>query len=126
MPEPNAELANSYRPKWYASFLVWQIIDWTLLLIITAGSAAAASKFSGSHTESLSLTVAIVGAVYAAFNPNQRAEAYREAWLILNAAVMLNKSGDDIVKAYLRGEQIIGGRHSRSFHAAADEEPREP
>jgi hypothetical protein len=115
MSEPKSEEAASYRPRWYKLFMTWQIIHWTLLVLVTGGSAAVASAAIGTtNKDPLALAVAVVGAIYAALNPGQRAEAYREAWFILNAAVLNGDEGKAIVDAYKRGEEIIGRRPTPS------------
>jgi UDP-N-acetylmuramyl pentapeptide phosphotransferase/UDP-N-acetylglucosamine-1-phosphate transferase len=107
----DATTAKSYAKWWYRFFLAWQIVHWFLLLLITAGSAAAASNVAAGlkgMEAVLPLIVAVVGAIYAAFNPSQRAEAYRDAWLVFNRSVLLGKPDEEIVAAYLLGEEIIG------------------
>ena len=104
--------AADYRKAWYRYFLWWQRITWLLLLVISAGSAIVASSVVESPFKDwLALVVAVAGSVFATLGPSHRADAYREAWVLLNTAVM---RGVDVLEAYEEGEAIIGRKQPAS------------
>jgi hypothetical protein len=112
MSAPNIAAAVSYRDAWYHLFVIWRFTHWTLLILLTGGSAAVASTaIKSPFKDWLALFVAVIGAIFAAVNPGQRADAYREAWVTLNIAAI---SGGDVVTAYSKGEDIISEHPTQS------------
>jgi hypothetical protein len=94
-----------------------------LLVIISGGSALVASKVIGEKPEArdiLALIVAICSALLAALQPQQRARAYRQAWIELDLAIKASEgTPTELIEALRRGENLIG-----DTHAEKAEEPK--
>lgn len=98
------------RNQWYTLFMVWQIIYWISIVIISGGSAIVASKWTRMEgvRDQIALLVAITSAIYAVLDPGQRANSYRQAWVGMNLAYFKEKNLPVATyEAIQRGEEII-------------------
>ncbi|MBB2963532.1 hypothetical protein [Methylobacterium sp. R2-1] len=118
--------ANCLRRMWYTLFMVWQIMHWVAIFIISAGSATVASQWKRIETirQPLSLLVAITSALYAVLNPGERAMSYRQAWVGLNLAIIRESGLSDSVKSAVEvGEEIIARQAAPRLHKQ-DQRPK--
>lgn len=107
-PESNDILRR--RKAWFSNFMNWQRLSWFLLIAIAALSSVVASGLLGDYwSRVVALMVAASSSILATIQPQQRARAYREAWIELDSAIK-EKAGIDPIyaKALARGEAIIG------------------
>ncbi|WP_157080468.1 hypothetical protein [Methylobacterium variabile] len=110
MSSEAADAVFSLRMQWYTLYMIWQIIYWFSIIIITAGSAIVASKWRRVENirDQIALLVAITSALHAIIDPGQRANSYRLAWVGMNLAYFKEMSLPEATfKAIAQGEEII-------------------
>jgi hypothetical protein len=110
------------RAAWFRYFRWWGRGQTYLSIFIAGGSALVASKAVaginfevGRHefefASLVALVVAICAAIQNVLQPDVRARAYREAWVILDLAVKgEDKVSEPVIDAIRRGEERIGQR----------------
>jgi hypothetical protein len=112
--EPDVPLpARRRRRTWHVAFMLWLCIHWSLLVIISGGSAAVASKIINDYwRDILALFVAICSALLATLQPQQRARSYRQAWINLDLAIMASEHvSANLLEALRSGEDAIGAEY---------------
>jgi hypothetical protein len=129
---PNLADVRRRRRIWFGSFIVWQVISFSLLITIAAGSAFVASSVSGIFTinggavrDIAALAVAICSAILLALQPQQQAQAYRQAWIEIDLAIKsANGVPADLLEALRKGENLIGNVHTEKAATEPEHQAR--
>jgi hypothetical protein len=103
---------------WFRAWKRWQFMNYALGLSITIGSLAVASAppFLAAviSSQNLAFIVAALSALFTFLRPADRSKSFREAWLILDQAIIRFKAGLDtdmgsVLDANMKGEAILAG-----------------
>jgi hypothetical protein len=101
---------ESLRAYWHTLYFWWQAMHWSLLILISCGSLFVASKWTriDGARDATAMLVAVMSSIYAVLNPGERANAYRQAWVGLNIAVVRDQNlSFEVTAAITSGEEII-------------------
>ena len=105
------------RRIWYCSYVAWQAMAWFMLAAIAGGSAYVASSSFKDSDKQAALGVAILSAVLTVFQPQRRANAYRQAWMVLDLTIKKQaKVQQELLLAVEDGEAFISDVHSEKRH----------
>ena len=105
--------AAEKRDTWYAKYVVWRIVNWTLAAVsIMFPTIAAAS--GGSIATVFSVFAAVTAGVIAFVGSQDQRDKFNVAWILLDSAI---KSNDDqkIKEAEARGESIINSEALQKY-----------
>jgi hypothetical protein len=115
VPPERAEAYNRLG-GWIFLHRRWRLISRTLTITIAGLSAYVASDLSQYLGRNYAaLIVAVCAALQATLRPEQRANAFREAWIELDLALMEeDKIPAHLTDAIRHGENRIGETHAQS------------
>lgn len=114
---PAPQHIRQYLCIWHTQAKWMRITHTLLILAATISAVIAASPYKDytiyGQTISFSIIAAIAINIVAAFNLGQKANGFRNAWRILNAAIMryeqdANFTTEQLIKEYEKGELLIG------------------
>jgi hypothetical protein len=112
--EPDVPLAVRRRRRtWHIAFMLWLCVYWSLLVVISGGSATVASKIVNDYWRDIfALIVAVCSALLATLQPQTRARSYRHAWIGLDLAIMASEQvSTNLLEALRSGEDAIGAEY---------------
>jgi hypothetical protein len=101
------------RRIWHYAFMQWLCTYWLLVVVISGGSAAVASKIIGDNLRDiLALVVSVCSAMLATLQPQQRARSYRQGWIDLDLNIKaMEQVPEPLLRAIRRGEEAIAAEY---------------
>ena len=105
--------AAEKRDTWYAKYVVWRIVTWTLgALSILFPTIAAAS--GGAIATLFSVAAAVTAGIVAFIGSQDQKDKYKVAWILLDSAIKINDD-EKIKEAEARGESIINSEALQKY-----------
>jgi hypothetical protein len=105
--------AAEKRDTWYAKYVVWRIVTWTLgTLSILFPTIAAAS--GGAIATLFSVTAAVTVGIVAFIGSQDQKDKYKVAWILLDSAIKINDE-EKIKEAEARSESIINSEALQKY-----------
>lgn len=105
--------AAEKRDTWYAKYVVWRIVTWTLgTLSILFPTIAAAS---GAAIATLfSVTAAVTVGIVAFIGSQDQKDKYKVAWILLDSAIKINDE-EKIKEVEARSKSIINSEALQKY-----------
>jgi hypothetical protein len=101
------------RDTWYAKFLAWRIIHWSLAVFSIMFPAIAAAS-GGTIATVFSVAAAVTAGIIAFIGSQDQKDKFNVAWILLDSAVKSNDN-EKIKGAETRGESIIYGEALQKY-----------